>query len=148
MKIMPKIIIGFLFVVAVSAISGIFTMNLVQEMNSDISTVDRVKYPLNQYATNYQRGATQLWLGTYIYANGDDALGKQYIRNGKNMMQENREFLSTMVDESTSAELLSKENAAIEASAKVVSALEGESELTEDQKRFELNFLQQRVASR
>ncbi|MCK4929050.1 MAG: hypothetical protein KAR76_04875, partial [Methanosarcinales archaeon] len=86
MKIMYKIITGFLVVAFISLATGLYTSNLVQIMENDISNVDDVKYPINQYATNYQRGANQLWLGTYVYANGDVAMGKQFIRNGKAMM--------------------------------------------------------------
>ncbi|MDF1532333.1 MAG: HAMP domain-containing protein [ANME-2 cluster archaeon] len=159
MKIMYKIILGFLVVALISLATGLYTSNLVHLMENDITNVDDVKYPINQHATNYQRGANQLWLGTYIYANGDVAIGKQFIRNGKAMMTQSRESLSGLLDKNEIAELQAKENSAIASSDKVISTLEIHNKMKEmygnhetmeaheNEIQFNLNLMQQRVSA-
>ena len=159
MKIMYKIITGFLVVAFISLATGLYTSNLVQIMENDISNVDDVKYPINQYATNYQRGANQLWLGTYVYANGDVAMGKQFIRNGKAMMIKSRESLSGLLDANEIAELQTKENSAIASSDQVIGTIDKHlsmmvmdenhesKEAHESEIQFNLNLMQQRVSA-
>lgn len=159
MKIMYKIITGFLVVAFISLAAGLYTSNLVQIMENDISNVDDVKYPINQYATNYQRGANQLWLGTYVYANGDVAMGKQFIRNGKAMMIKSRESLSGLLDANEIAELQTKENSAIASSDQVIGTIDKHlsmmvmdenhesKEAHESEIQFNLNLMQQRVSA-
>ncbi len=159
MKIMYKIITGFLVVAFISLATGLYTSNLVQIMENDISNVDDVKYPINQYATNYQRGANQLWLGTYVYANGDVAMGKQFIRNGKAMMIKSRESLSGLLDVNEIAELQTKENSAIASSDQVIGTIDKHlsmmvmdenhesKEAHESEIQFNLNLMQQRVSA-
>ena len=159
MKIMYKIITGFLVVAFISLATGLYTSNLVQIMENDISNVDDVKYPINQYATNYQRGANQLWLGTYVYANGDVAMGKQFIRNGKAMMILSRESLSGLLDANEIAELQTKENSAIASSDQVIGTIDKHlsmmvmdenhesKEAHESEIQFNLNLMQQRVSA-
>ena len=144
MKILPKMIIGFLLVVLISLISGVFTMNLIDGMNSDIDKVHDVSYPINKYSTNYQRGANLLWIGTYIFANGDEPMGKQFIRSGKLKMEENREKLAEIYDADVISEMERKENTAIEASEMVVNNVK-DTEYPKEKIQLNLNFLQQRV---
>lgn len=156
MKILYKLLIGFFIVVFVSLISGVISAKLINSMNSDITSVEQDKYPINKYSTNYQRGATQLWVGTYIYANGDSAMGNQYIKNGKKLMTESRTELSKYEDTKL---FLEKENSAIASSDAVITAVKehkaqidakaNESHIAEHEQRikFNLNILQQRTES-
>ena len=158
MRIMQKMILGFLVVVVISMIAGIFVIIQLNTMNEDINLVKETKYPINKYASNYQRAGTQLWLGTYIYANGDQVMGNQYIRNGKTGMKEYREALSEFYDDSIITEFKHKEDSAISASDLVISTItehekthpienidESHSINHQQQITFDLMLLQQRV---
>ncbi|PLW80485.1 hypothetical protein C0585_02205 [Candidatus Woesearchaeota archaeon] len=146
MKIMYKMLIGFFIVVAISLISGITSINFINTINEDVTFVQEEEYPENTALTNYLRGANNLWVGTYIYANGDTAMGNQYIRNGKRIMKESRLILASGDDIEVDIDSLKKkEDSAIEASDKVLNGIK--SGASSDEISLNLNFLQQRVAS-
>jgi len=148
MKIMYKMLIGFLLVVVVSVLTGIASINMLDSISKDMQFVHDEEYPENMDITNYQRAANNLWVGTYIYANGDTAMGNQYIRNGKKLMKESRLSLSEADDiEFDIEEVAKKEAAAIEASDKVIGLIKEGAGENEAEIKLSLNFLQQRVAS-
>lgn len=143
MKILPKMLLGFFSIVLIALLSGTYTILLTGSVEELATEIEERVYPLNRVSTNYQRATNDLWIGTYIYANGDHAMGRQYLNNGKEGMSKEREQLATFLDEQELKELEIKERNAIEASDLVVGfAQEADNS---QQMKLNLNFLQQRV---
>jgi methyl-accepting chemotaxis protein len=123
MKILKKMIFSFLIVVCIFSIMAATSIYLTTAITKDITIVDENKYPINQHATNYQIGANYLWVGTYIYLNGDVPLGRQMIQLGKDKMTESRTALTQYLPSDKIGAFETKEKVAIQGSDVVIASI-------------------------
>ncbi len=151
MKIMYKLMSGFILLVLLFSIAGavvISNLKVIDTVNAQVGT----DFAINQYATNYERGAGKVQVGTYLYAQGSQAMGKQLIDEGKDAMAQNRENLkNTLKDEAAKKELGEIERIeklAIEASNEVVVRVKNPDKDTSIQEKHlkqDMHFLEARV---
>lgn len=151
MKIMYKLLSGFISLVLLFSIAGIV---IISNLNTIETVNTRVAYDfsINQYSTNYERGAADVQAGTYLYSQGSQAMGKQKIDEGKEAMIKNWEYLkSTLSDEATLKELgdINRiQGTTVEASDQVINIVNNpDPDPVKQQKllKQELHFLEARV---
>lgn len=148
---MYKLLSGFIFLVLLFSIAGVV---IITNLNV-IETVDaRVGYDfsINQYSTNYERGAAKMQVGTYLYSQGSQAMGKQMINEGKEAMGQNRDYLkNTLSDDAALKELGEIERiqdmamAASDEVIKIVNSPDPDPAKQQKLLKQELHFLEARV---
>src|SRR4030066_1259399 len=98
MKIMYKLMSGFILLVLIFGIAGatcISNLNVIKTANTEVGS----DFAINQYATNYERGATKVQAGTFLYSQNSQAMGKELIEEGKEALAQNRENLKNVLEE-------------------------------------------------
>lgn len=151
MKIMYKLMAGFLLLVLMFSIAGavvVSNLQVIESVDADVS----ISSDINQYASNYERGARKLQVGTYMYSRNNIDMGRQLIEEGKGTMLTNRENLKNVLESGKTkkelAEIERLELLSIEASDQVVDRIkqsdisEG---LNEEQLTLDINFMEARV---
>lgn len=151
MKIMYKLMSGFLMLVLIFSIAGavvISNLNVIEIMNNQVGS----DFAINQYATNYERGAAKVQIGTYLYSQDSRAMGKQLIEEGKDAMGQNREKLKNILKEETARKELGEieriEGLSLEASDQVVSRVNNpdrDTSIQEKHLKQDMHFLEARV---
>lgn len=150
MKIMYKLMAGFLLLVLLFSIAGgvvISNLQVIESVDARVSS----DAAINQYASNYERGARKLQVGTYMYSHNSMDMGRQLIEEGKNAMSANRDNLKIVLETDKAknelVEIERLEYLAIEASDKVVNRIK---QATSEENYQELlmrdiNFMEARV---
>lgn len=151
MKIMYKLMSGFILLVLIFGIAGatvISNLNVIKAVNTEVGS----DFAINQYATNYERGATKVQAGTFLYSQDSQAMGKQLIDEGKEAMAQNRENLKNILKDDASrndlGELERIENLAMAASDQVVSRVKNpdkDPSIQEKHLKQDMHFLEARV---
>lgn len=151
MKIMYKLMIGFLLLVLLFSITGatvISNLKVIDTVNTQVST----DFSINQYATNFERGASKVQVGTYLYSQGSKAMGKQLIDEGKAAMETNRENLKNILKDEAAINELGEieriEKLAMEASDRVIARINNpdrDTSIQEKQLKLDMHFLEARV---
>ena len=151
MKIMYKLMSGFILLVLLFSIAGavvISNLNLIETVNTQVGK----DFAINQYATNYERGAGKVQVGTYLYSQDSQAMGKQLIEEGKDAMEQNRENLKNILEDETARKELGEiervEGLAMAASDQVVARVNNpdkDAGKQDKQLKQDLHFLEARV---
>ncbi|MFZ3058620.1 MAG: HAMP domain-containing protein [Candidatus Methanoperedens sp.] len=151
MKIMYKLMSGFILLVLLFSIAGatvISNLKVIETVNTQVGS----DFAINQYATNYERGAGKVQVGTYLYSQGSQAMGKQLIDEGKDAMAQNRDNLKNIMKDEAAIKELGEieriENLAMEASDGVVSRVNNpdkDASIQEKHLKQDMHFLEARV---
>src|SRR3990172_7349821 len=151
MKIMYKLMSGFILLVLIFAIAGatvISNLDVIKAVNSDVGS----DFSINQYATNYERGATKVQVGTFLYAQDSQAMGRQLIDEGKEAMSQNRDNLKNILKDDAArnelGELERIEGLALAASDQVVARVKNpdkDASIQEKHLKQDMHFLEARV---
>lgn len=151
MKIMYKLTIGFMLLILLFSITGaivISNLQVIGIVNNQVSS----DFAINQYATNYERGASQVQIGTYLYSQSSKAMGKQLIDEGKSTMAKNRENLKNILKDQAAINELGEieriEKLAVEASNHVISRIndpDKDNSIQEKQLKLDMHFLEARI---
>ena len=151
MKIMYKLMAGFLALVMLFSIAGIVIVSNLQVIETVDAQVSS-DFAINQYATNYERGARKLQVGAYLYSQDSHAMGRQLIEEGKALMAENRENLKmASLSQGLGKELVEIERLeylSIEATDGVVERVtnpDTDSIKQQNQLQLDLHFLEARI---
>src|SRR4030067_1874750 len=107
MKIMYKLMSGFILLVLIFGIAGatvISNLNVIKTANTEVGS----DFAINQYATNYERGATKEQAGKFLYSQNSQEMGRQLIEEGKEAMAQNRENLKNILKDDASRNELSE----------------------------------------
>lgn len=151
MKIKFKLLTGFLLLTLIFAFAGVTIISNINLMHSINENVDE-DFQINQYATNYERGARSVQVGTYLIAHDSLPMGNQLIREGKAQMEENRELLEdalagTEIEEEIES-IQRLEVAAIQASDRVKARIaddEADPDTNDALLEQDLHFLEARI---
>lgn len=151
MKIMYKLMSGFILLVLLFSIAGatvISNLNVIETVNTEVGS----DFAVNQYATNYERGASKIQVGTYLYSQDSQAMGKQLIEEGKDAMAQNRENLKNILKDDAARKELGEieriESLAMAASDQVVSRVNNPDKDASKQEKHlkqDMHFLEARV---
>jgi HAMP domain-containing protein len=107
MKIKYQLIIPLFLVIAIFAFAGlIINLNMMslEEANTQVVT----NFNIDTHASNYEEGARNLQVGTYLYAGENKDLGKQLIDNGSNLMKTSDAGLKTLFNDPVNLSELSQ----------------------------------------
>src|SRR3989338_11576623 len=96
MKIFNILLISFIIIILILFGAGLYSVYNIKILNAKIEQTSLTPYPIHEHATNLEKGAHQLWIGTFIYTGRDIAFGKQNIKNGKKLMEESIEHLKDL----------------------------------------------------
>jgi len=151
MKIMYKLMSGFILLVLIFGIAGatvISNLNVIKTVNTVVGS----DFSINQYATNYERGATKVQVGTFLYAQDSQAMGRQLIDEGKEAMSQNRDNLKNILKDDAArnelGELERIEGLALAASDQVVARVKNpdkDASVQEKHLKQDMHFLEARV---
>lgn len=151
MKIIYKLMSGFILLVLIFGIAGttvISNLKVIKTANTEVGS----DFAINQYATNYERGATKVQAGTFLYSQDSQAMGKQLIDEGKEAMAQNREKLKKVLKDDASrnelGELERIEGLAMAASDQVVSRVKNpdkDASIQGKHLKQDMHFLEARV---
>lgn len=151
MKIMYKLMSGFVLLVLIFSIAGavvISNLKVIETVNTQVGS----DFAINQYATNYERGAGKVQVGTYLYSQDSQAMGKQLIEEGKDAMAQNRENLKNILKDEAARKELGEiervEDLAMAASDQVVARVNNpDKDISKQDKQLkqDLHFLEARV---
>ncbi len=146
MKIKYQLIIPLFLIIAIFSLTGlIINLNImsIEEANTQVVT----NFNIQNHSMNYEKGAQNLQVGTYLYVYENKVLGKRLIDNGSNLMKTSNAGLKTLFSDpvhlSELSEIENLEANVKEALNNVVRAVEtNESQVLIDQN---LRTLQGRV---
>ena len=139
-----RLFISFMSIIFILVLVGEYSIWNIKDTNEYIQHISFISYPVNQYAIELDRGADYLWIGTFLYASGDTSFGKQYIKNGKRMMEESIENLNGLNVQMS--EILPKEESVLETQQKVIDIIDTDPE-SKNKIEFGLRLLQQRIGA-